>query len=102
MSSNKPIAKGDLVMIVRPTPCCRTYLPGTGVPWRVGDIFRRITHLCDLCMTVQVIDLVTSDEPTGDGRHMAGTPGMLIKIDPPATDDAIEEKVLGQQPVVTA
>lgn len=87
-----PIKAGDLVMIVRPTPCCGRVLMTHGVPWTVGLVFPKTVQMCDLCMTVQEITYVVSDRAHSDGRYIAATPGMLIKIDPPAVSDEREVK----------
>lgn len=81
----EPIKKGDLVMVVKPTPCCGN-AGSLGRVFRVGSL-RAFTGWCLRCGL--------RGDPSVDvalpHRSLEGAQlSRLIKIDPPALPEGVE------------
>ena len=85
MSQIKP---GDLVMIVRGTPCCGATRGNLGIPFIVGSV-EDCRVWCNDCGSERMVRLVEAE--SGDPNAEAG---MLIKIDPPAQDVETREEMV--------
>lgn len=82
-----PIKPGDLVMIVRGTPCCGATRGHLGIPFIVGNVEDCLVR-CTHCGSERMARLVEAE--SGDPNAVAG---MLIKIDPPAQDVETREEM---------
>jgi hypothetical protein len=68
MNSDKTIRVGDLVMVVRGTPCCGHIPPWMGAPWKVERILRvrrPFPVSCFACQSFLYLD-VYADNGTGE------------------------------------
>ena len=79
---DKPIAVGDLVMVVRPTPCCG-HPRGIGLPYRVLSI----DDLSSCVHCNRVARSIAISEPAGGYCFE-----QLIRIDPDNLQDDVPTK----------
>lgn len=80
------IKKGDLVMVVRPKPCCgrgrcgHIFTAGDVIPSWTGTI------LCQICGTLREISMMVQAGNKDEYCELA----RLIRIDPPSTSETTE------------
>ncbi len=74
------IEKGDLVMVVKPMPCC-------GAAITIGQV-HTATGFYDCCICSSCSALLTEPMVLVNGEHYAAPISILIKIDPPAESDS--------------
>lgn len=79
------IKAGDLVMVVRPTPCCGTPTKTNGVVFVVVKVETRGPFYCKTCG--HRFSQIKSAYRV-DGRNV--DVGRLIRIDPPALPESVE------------
>lgn len=79
----RPIQAGDLVMVVRPTPCCGngTYI---GSVYKVAYMRRNCAMHCNYCRKQAVTSFAL------DGNYDGHAVEELIRIDPPALPESVD------------
>lgn len=86
---SKPIAAGDLVMVVRGRQCC-------GWPSAIGKVFVVQAVVigsncyCDACKTEVPDDIARTGGLSPRGRLVGIELSRLIRIDPPALPESVE------------
>lgn len=85
------IKAGDLVMVVRPSPCCgdTTYV---GRVFVAGVVERAILG-CKLCGSEDLVMCVENGAVWPDGVAVAIETECLIRIDPPADPVSVFDRV---------
>lgn len=76
------IKTGDLVMVVRPTPCCGR-ADGIGTVYRAADV-ASVEAYCDWCGRDSSGVVVWHEDDSG--CHVS----RLIRIDPPALPESVK------------
>lgn len=76
------IKAGDLVMVVRPTPCCGN-TDGMGTVYRAAEV-SSVYSYCDRCGKKSSGVVVWHEDDSG--CHVS----RLIRIDPPALPEIVE------------
>lgn len=81
--SDKPISKGDLVMVVKPCPCGCTHLMGK--VFKVGDFRQWGSTMCRQCQRTHPGQLNAFDDA---GNDICGV-WRLKRLDPDALKDDV-------------
>lgn len=86
MTEPRPIRKGDLVMVVRPAPCCGI-AKKIGYTYRAHAVSEPMLIMCINCRRIVTTRLVEDGQPDEGGYRIE----CVIKIDPPALDESTTE-----------